>query len=172
MEPTVIIKCTGAAEVALDELNLLHHFKTMSEEDYAHGRNVLIERGFKFPFSIWIDPDGVKWVVDGAQRTTILKRMFVDGIKLPEKFPAILVEAENKADAAKDIIASESKFADIDPAEFTDFLTEYEIKWDDVEDWANIPELGASEDDEGKSDGGSKQLKQVTCPACQHVFEV
>ena len=169
MEPEVIIKCQGAGEVTLDELQPLHHFKTLTEADYARGRNALLERGFKFPFTTWIAPDGVKWVVDGHQRNPILKRMRDEGIKVPERFPTNYVFADSKEDAAVDIIGSETKFADINPGEFTSFLVDYGIDWAKVDSWADIPGLGAdSEDKPGISDGGSK--KGVICPNCQHHF--
>ena len=169
MEPLVVIRCQGAGEVALDELQPLHHFKTLTDADYSRGRNAFLERGFKFPFSTWISPDGIKYTVDGHQRTPILKRMREEGIKLPDTFPTNYIFADSKEDAATDIIASETKFADINSGEFTLFLTENSIDWADVEDWANIPGLNeGSEDKPGTSDGGSK--KSVTCPNCQHEF--
>jgi site-specific DNA-methyltransferase (adenine-specific) len=137
----IVIKCQGATTVRLDELNDLHHFKHLSDTDYAKGRAVLLERGFKFPFSIWVDPQGKKWTVDGHQRRQLFDRMKKEGIKIPEEFPADYIYAENKADAARDIIASESKFGDIVESDFTDFLHEYDIDFGEVEEWANIPSI-------------------------------
>ena len=165
----VIIKCKGADEVSLDELQLLHHFKTITDDDYARGRNILIERGFKFPFSVWLDGENGKWTIDGNQRLTILKKMREEGVKMPEKFPINYVIADSKQDAAKDIIASESKFAEINPDEFSTFLEDNSINWEEVEDWANIPDLEEGPEDD-KSDGGSKIEKYTTCPQCQNRF--
>lgn len=170
MDLAVIIKCQGYGNIALDDLQLLHHFKTLTDDDYARGRNLLLERGFKFPFSVWVSPENTNYTVDGHQRIAILKRMRDEGVTLPSAFPFNLVTADSKEDAAKDIIASETVFAAIDPGEFTSFLEDYAIQWETVEDWANIPDLAS--DDEKKSDGGSKKEKEITCPQCQTVIKL
>lgn len=167
MELEVHVKCEGAILVALDELQEMHHFKTQTDTDYVKLRNVLIERGFKFPFTIWIDEAGTKWTVDGRSRLKTLKRMRDENVKLPDRFPANLIGADTKEDAAKDIIASESKFADINEGDFTEFLSDYNIDWDSVDAWANIPE-GVSESKEEKPT--TTQSKEVECPSCQFKF--
>jgi DNA modification methylase len=141
MEPVFTISCQGAGVCTLDELQELHHFKTLTDEDYVACRNNLTVNGFSFPFSIWTDPQGVKFTVDGHMRLQVIKRMRDEGATIPQEYPINLVFAKDKEEAAKKIIASESKYGDINPAEFTEFLEEYNIDWDSVEDWADIPGL-------------------------------
>ena len=171
MEPTVIqITCEGAFLVDVDTLSELHQFKRLEDEDYIKLRNSFTDPtiGFTYPISVWTDPEGKMWTVDGRSRTRTIKRMRDEGFVIP-LLPANRIFAKDKDEAAKRIIASESQYGDIIEDDFTDFLKEYNIDWSEVEDWANIPEFTVSSDETpGASDGGSK--KGVICPNCSHHF--
>jgi len=170
-KPEVVIKCEGATTVKLDDLNDLHHFKRLEDKDYAKGRNSLIERGFKFPFSVWVDEEGKAWTVDGHQRKQILQRMLTEGVKIPDEFPANYIHAKNKEDAAKDILSSESKYGDIVEQDFTSFLEDYGIDFESVEDWANIPDVETDTWEGSEEETGAKaEPKEIECPNCKHKF--
>ena len=171
MEPqTIRIECQGATTVNIDELNELHHFKTMTDSHYAHARNSITELGFSFPFFVWIDANGTKWAVDGNSRLKVLKRMREEGFIIPE-LPADIINAKDKAEAKKKLIAAESRYADPNESDFAEFLQEDGIAIEDVETFMDIPDINDSHWTAGEpKENEQTQPEQVTCPNCNHQF--
>ena len=163
---TLKISCEGATVVELDELNELHHFKKTSDQQYANLRNSLTEFGFSFPFFIWIDPNGTKWILDGHRRKPTLIRMRNEGFTIPP-LPAVIIHAQSKQEAAKKVVALESRYGEPDASDFTDFLSEFNIGFEDIENFMDIPGLDTDEKEKKQ-----KKLKSVTCPECNAQFEV
>lgn len=175
-EAIVVIMCRGATTVTLDELSELHHFKTTTDKHYAECRNSLTELGFSFPFFMWVDPTGKKWTVDGHRRLYTLKRMRDEGIPLPDSFPADLIFAKDKKEAAKKVVANESRYGDPNESDFADFLQENEIAFEELENFMDIPgiddKLWTGDDDTSDENAHTGDEKKVTCPNCQTVFTV
>lgn len=158
------ISCEGATTVELDELNELHHFKSTSDQQYANLRNSLTEFGFSFPFFIWIDPNNTKWILDGHRRKPTLIRMRNEGFEIPP-LPAVIIHAKDKQEAAKKVVALESRYGDPNESDFTEFLSEFNIGFEDIENFMDIPGLDIDEKEKKP-----KKLKEHTCPSCGEVF--
>lgn len=165
------IECQGATTVNIDELNELHHFKTMTDDHYAHARNSITELGFSFPFFVWIDANGTKWAVDGNSRLKVLKRMRDEGYVIPD-LPADIINAKDKTEAKKKLIAAESRYADPSEGEFAAFLSEDNIEIEDVEAFMDIPDIDSGHwdiPDEAK-EKKQKEPEIVLCPHCNQSF--
>ena len=162
------IACEGATTVTLDELNELHHFKGLTDADYAKCRNSMIENGFISPFSIWIDKAGIKWTVDGRQRLRTLKRWKKEDPNVPNEYPASIVFAENKEAAAKMIVALESKYGDIEKDDFTEFLTDYGLDYSEMEAWADIPDFDPEPEEKKTTAKPDKCLKCAEFHKAEH----
>lgn len=165
------IECQGATTVNIDELNELHHFKTMTDSHYAHARNSITELGFSFPFFVWIDPEGKKWAVDGNSRKKVLLRMRNEGYIIPP-LPADIINAKDKAEAKKKLIAAESRYADPSEEEFANFLQEDNIEIESIESYMDIPEINSGHGDipDEVKEKEQKEPELIICPACQHSF--
>lgn len=162
------IECQGATEVDIDELHELHHFKTTKDSQYAHLRNSFTEFGFSFPFQIWIDNEGKKWIMDGHRRKPTLQRMREEGWVFG-KLPASIVMAPDKKTAKKKLLAMESRYGSFDESGFTDFMNEEDssLMDEDLSLFVEIPELNLDDSEPEKT---PKEPKAFTCPNCQHVF--
>jgi hypothetical protein len=175
--PEVTIQCQGATLVKLEELHELHHFKITSDVDYAECRNSLTELGFSFPFFIWIDDNDKKWTVDGSRRLYTLTRMKSEGIPLPATFPADLIFAKDKKEAAKKVIASESRYGDIDSDHFKEFLGDNNLALEELEAFMDIPDFDIpdfedEENNEPEPSPKEKKEKTATCPRCKTTFKI
>jgi hypothetical protein len=123
----VLIKCEGKDEVLLEELtDLQGSFKILTEKNFNKLRNSLLKYGFSFPFFVYKEK-GIKYVLDGHQRTNVLKKMKEQGFELPEKFPCIYVEAKNIKEARQKLLMLNSQFGEITEEGLSHFFTEYEI---------------------------------------------
>jgi hypothetical protein len=122
----VKIRCSGAEELSLDQLKKFKgNPKKISRKDLEKLINVILELGFIVPFFLWrvppdlwddseerIDPE--IWVLDGHQRLAALEEMKVRGIRLPDKFPVIYIEAKNMEQAKKTLGAISSQYGQYD----------------------------------------------------------
>ncbi len=173
--PAIKIECQGATIIGLDELQELHHFKITSDVQYAQCRNSLTELGFSFPFFIWVDKEtGTKWTVDGHRRLYTLKRMRDEGVPLPKEFPADFIFAKDKQEAAKKVVANESRYGDPDPEDFADFLTDNEIDIGDLDGFMNIPDFDITPEGTSPVDPEEPKKKDTTvvCPNCQYLVTI
>lgn len=175
--PTIKITTQGAVMVNIDDLLELHQFKTLTDDAYAKCHNSMTDPdiGFSFPFSIWIDSEGKKWTVDGHQRLRTLKRMKQEGYIIPE-LPANLIIADSKRIAAKRIVASDSRYGDINQSDFTEFLDEFKISFEEIEPFMDIDELDFSEQDfsdKNKEIDPEEIAKDLNmkCPRCGFEFK-
>lgn len=166
------IECQGATTVNLDELKELHHFKTTSDAQYAHLRNSLTEFGFSFPFFIWIDSQGTKWLMDGHRRKPTLIRMRDEGYQIPP-LPAVLVFAPDKKTAKKKLLAQESTYGTFDEDGFTDFMNEdgSSLINEDLSLYVEIPGLDLGDVNQNNNQAGEPDPPQlVQCPQCSTQF--
>ncbi len=159
------IECRGFTDVELDSLIELHHYGKISDQQYAHGRNSIEELGFSFPFFYW-EFEGKRYILDGHGRKQILLRMREEGFNIPP-LPADPVFAKDRKEAKKKLLAQESRYKDFDQKGFDDFLQEDNLILEDVENFVEIPGMQF-----GEKTKKNKKPKQITCPQCQHVFEV
>lgn len=76
----------------LSELTPLQgDLKGLTNSDYEKLRNSILKYGFKYPIFVWRSTDGVNYILDGTQRTKVLKKEAWD-----IDIPALTVEADNE----------------------------------------------------------------------------
>lgn len=172
MEPitSIEISCQGNTTVELDELNDLQgNLKDLTDEDYAKLRNSIVTYGFSFPVFIWVDQEGKKWTLDANQRKRTLQRMREEGITIPP-LPADIIQAKDKTQAKEKILLLNSQYGKITEEGLYEFINEEDSKIDEtIGDMLSIPEWD-KEFGTGEEESGDGKKKEITCPACQHVF--
>lgn len=173
----LVINCTGATTVNLDELHELQgNLKDLSETNYVKLRNSLTQFGFSFPIFVWEDIDGTKYILDAHQRRKTLLKMREEGWNIPQ-LPAVYIIATSKLEAKKKLLLLNSRYGEITEEGMTQFVNEVglEIPGDDpFIDLLELPELdlGAGESTEDTNDTENKEDKTIVCPACQHTFKL
>lgn len=130
--PSIRIACEGTLTVELDELAEMQHYKDLTEQAYIKGKTSILELGFSFPIFIWED-NGIKWIIDAHQRKRILTKMRdEEGFTIPP-LPAVRIQAANKTEAKKKILAQESQYGDITQEGLYEFINEEDSLLDAVD---------------------------------------
>lgn len=80
-------------------------FKDLSEKNFDKLTNSFKIHGFITPYFVWKDKDK-HYILDGHQRTRVLSRLEPNGLEVPY----IEVEAKNKKEAAKKLLAIDGKY--------------------------------------------------------------
>lgn len=111
--------------------------KTLSDENKAKLKNSILKYGFRFPFFVWISPDGAKWINDGHQREKVLAELEADSYAIPP-LPYVLVEAKDKKEAAELLLQANSRYGEYNPD--TTFFADFDINLSFLND-IEIPEL-------------------------------
>lgn len=119
----------GLPTVDIRELNDLQgNLKEMSDTDEQKVANELTTSGVRFPFYAWKDPKGKYWMIDGTGRkNVILKRDFRNG-QGKYDFPVLLVYANGKSDAAKNILRVSSEYNKKHKEGLTEFVLDHKIE--------------------------------------------
>lgn len=170
--PPLRIECEGATTVELDELrDLQGELKDLSEENYVKLRNSMTEYGFSFPIFIWLDSEGVKWILDAHQRVRTLKKMREEGVSIPP-LPAVIVHAPDKTTAKKKLLLLNSRYGKITEEGFQAFTQEPGFEIDSsIEPFLEIPEIDFSYGgNEEAGDEEKKAQRMVECPSCHLKF--
>jgi ParB-like chromosome segregation protein Spo0J len=172
-DKTIQIRCQGAITVDIDDVKPLQGtLKTLMEGEYDKLRKSIEELGFSDPLSIWIDADGTKWVHDGHERILTLKKMRMDGYTIPP-LPASIIEAKDKTEAKKKLLANDSRYGKIDSAGLTEFLNEEDspIDEDELSDILELPEIDfETGEEEDEPSTHIAEPKEIECPACHEKF--
>lgn len=136
----VQIQCKGADTVEIDGLhNFQGNLKSLSEESYERLKKSIMELGFSFPVAAWKDRNKT-FILDAHQRVEALKRMRQEGMKVPA-LPVIWVEAKDKTEAAKKLLAATSQYGEIQVDSLHTFMEEFKLQMADVEQAFKFPEV-------------------------------
>lgn len=134
------IKCTGARTAPVTDLKPFQgNLKNLSAENYNKLKKEILELGFSEPISVW-DKKGELIVLGGHQRLRTLQQMIIDGYECPE-IPINIVEAKNKKEAKRKVLALTSQYGEITKDGLYEFISEAEISMKDVEDSFRFPEI-------------------------------
>ena len=117
-------------------VELQEDFKIEVPEKTLKLKNLIIERGFKYPFVCWISPEGVKYIIDAHRRKSVLEILRSEGWKIPP-VPYYEVQASNKKEAVEEILLFNSKYSDINPE--TGLFEMYDIQVENLP--IDIPEI-------------------------------
>jgi hypothetical protein len=127
------IRCQGAGEINLDAL---------SKENYNKLKNEIVNNGFSSPFYVWENPEDAKmYILDGHQRFHTLKQMRdKEGFVLPQ-FPIVMIDADNKEQAAHKLLSFASQYGKIEDEGLYEFLSQNNIFIDEVSESFSFPEI-------------------------------
>jgi len=138
----VIVRFEKTIDVTLPELlDFQGELKTLDDSSYERFKSQLLDNGFTAPFHVWIGPDGQKHILDGHQRTTTLKRMAEEGVKLPKKFPANVIKAEDEKRAKKILLGLVSTYGKLTDESLGDFIKAADIDIDWLKVNTDIPDI-------------------------------
>jgi len=173
----VKIACEGAATLPLDELEAFQgDLKTLSKENAARLRRVILRDGFSEPFSIWRN-DGHNYILNGHQRFHVLHMLVDDGYTV-EPLPVSWVEADSYRQAKVKVLDLTSQYGEITVEGLEMFLDDSDLDFSEIKDSLRFPEIDLGDvkllsdiepEDEGAEDQ-SQAGERVTCPKCGHEF--
>lgn len=172
------INCKGTLEVSFSEINLIQgNLKSLNEKNFNKLKKQIFKHGFFVPFFITKLKNKI-YLIDGHQRYRVIDELHSNGeIKIPDKFPAILIKSKSLSDAKVKLLAVASQYGKISKDSFKFFISDFEkIDFEDCYnfDAFNIEtifdeieksneEVDINSLDSENSDGN---VRQITCPYC------
>ena len=134
-------------------------FKDLSEKNFDKLSNSFKVHGFITPYFVWKYKDK-HFILDGHQRSRVLSNLEPNGLEVPY----ILIEAKNKQEAAKKLLAIDSRYGKRTAEGEQEFLDIFEIEQGYIEEVAVLEfefetedtEVKAKEDDFDVPQGGFK----------------
>jgi hypothetical protein len=167
----VTVECRAQGMARVDELlDLQGNLKQLPSENYKKMSKEMLRYGFIEPVSIWVDPAGKKYILNGHQRVKCIKKMKEDGYKVPVELPVNIVNAKNLKEAKQKLLALASTFGVMDVDHFKEFVEDTGLSKEDmrgmfefdkeVENYINSDDAAAEENpeamelDEGASEAG------------------
>lgn len=184
MAGQIRITCTGATTLQYRQLTPLQdNMKNLTEENYARLKKQILELGFSEPISVWKD-DGANmlYVLNGHQRLRTIKHMVEQESYSCPALPVNWVTARDIKEARKKVFALGSQYGEVDGQGLAEFMQLAEVDLPELRDSFNFPELdmpafeaehfGEKPPSKPGRQKGPAKTKTVSCPSCQHEFEV
>jgi hypothetical protein len=113
------IKCasTGQSLKLTDMKQFQGNLKKRSDKDTNDLMKSLTENGLLMPFAIWVDPSGVKNLLDGHGRLQALMKicMMLDPEIINQEFPVLVIDAPDEAMAKKYLLEIDTKHGKVTP---------------------------------------------------------
>jgi hypothetical protein len=123
---TVRIECEGVKVADINDFSALQgDLKTLSDDAYSGLKAEIIEEGFSFSLHVW-EHEGKRWIEDGHQRITALKRMREEGWEIPP-IPYSLVYADDVQQAKRKILGAASQYGKVSETGLKDFLKDIHL---------------------------------------------
>jgi hypothetical protein len=135
------VTCEAAGVVDLDLIIPFQgELKSLSEENYHKLKKLILEMGITFPFFVW-KHGGKLLTLDGHQRDRVLLRMRdQENYRIP-KVPVAYIEAANKKEARKKVLALSSQFGKITGKSLYDYLEDSDLGYDEIKDVMDLPQI-------------------------------
>lgn len=180
MDKEIKIRCKAAGVIDINDLEFFQgDLKTLSKENYERLRSRILQRGFSFPFFVWVE-NGTNWILDGHHRYLILQDLRALGYHVPP-LPVAYIEADTLQEAKAKLLELNSNYAKIDASGYLTFTVDLDMdelsKHIDLPDFhiPNIeieslePEDLSDKNKEIDTDNFGNDL-QHTCPKCGFEF--
>lgn len=167
---TVRIACEGAAVIDINELTEFQGtLKTLNGDAYNKLRMSIIELGFSFPIHAWKN-SGKTFILDAHQRVATLKRMRdEDGYIIP-LLPVVWIEAANKKEAAKKLLAATSQYGEVTYSGLDEFIKTFDIDVKKLDMTFQFPEINIPRfENTFYPDSDETEAKEVAFTANQKV---
>jgi hypothetical protein len=153
------------------------NFKDLTKEDFEKLKASIVNNNFIESFKIWQDKDTL-WILDGTHRIKALHILESQGYMIPEKFNADFIECADKKEAAKLVTIYSSIYAKVTDEGFYEFLSEYNLNFEDLKLEIDIPnidlekfEIGYVEKFDPESiDLGMGGEAEKKCPHCGGIL--
>ncbi len=118
------------------------NFKDISPEAMGKLKKSILDNQFTQPFYVWENPkDGVLYCLDGRHRTLAMEEMSKEGVNIPEELPATFISCVDKQEAARLVLIYSSIYAKVSQEGLFDFITAYELNFDDMKLTMDLPEF-------------------------------
>ena len=193
MDKEIQIKYKGSHSFKLKDLYILQNkkgfcFKELSKEGFQKLATSLIDNGFWFPFFFWhCKKDKKNYYLDGTQRDKVLLELqrngYIDNkgkhwnVKLPDKFPATEIFADNKKEAHKAILTQSSNYGKISNESLYEFIETNELNFNDLKLELDLPEINLDDfqanfyDDVEINESENNELEAKNkCPKCGYEW--
>jgi hypothetical protein len=132
-DKTINIKCEAKSYFQLEELIPFQgKLKSIDKKHFKDLKDSLIKDGLPLGFHVWKDSKDKVFIIDGHHRQLALKALQDEGYHIPA-LPCTVVFAKNKKEAAKAVLISNSKYANISPESLSDFMIDFELGLDDLQ---------------------------------------
>jgi DNA modification methylase len=131
-EKVIKIKCEGKIYRELDDMIPLQgKLKSIDKENFDKLKRSLIKDGLPLGFHVWLDKDKT-YICDGHHRIMAMKALRDEGYHIPS-LPCTPVIAKDKKEAARAVLISNSRYAEMSQESLSDFMIDFELKFDDLE---------------------------------------
>jgi len=166
----VRIECQGNDRLDISALEPFQgNLKNLSQKNYEKLKKDILTLGFSEPISVW--KSDKLYILNGHQRLRVLTKMREDGIEIPP-IPVSFVEAKDKKEAKKKVLALASQFGEVSSDGLYEFLELSEIDFKEIEDMTAFPEIDLGnfesefyDNESFEQDNEDKQESDV-CKSC------
>jgi hypothetical protein len=117
--------------------------KSIDKTNFDKLKRSLVKDGLPLGFHVWLDKDKT-YICDGHHRIMAMKELRDEGYHIPS-LPCTQVIAKDKKEAARAVLISNSRYAEMSQESLSDFMIEYDLQLDDIIN-IDIPELNTDFD--------------------------
>ena len=144
-------------------------FKDLSQKNFDKLSNSFNVHGFITPYFVWKDK-GKYFILDGHQRSRVLSTLEPNGLEVPY----ILIDAKNKQEAAKKLLAIDSRYGKRTAEGEQEFLDIFEIEQGYIEDVAvlEIEFEEAEEEIEAEEDDFDEAPPEIPITVLGDLYEI
>lgn len=132
MTKTIKIRCKGSRTLPFQKLRAFQgNLKEMPKDKKQRLRASILKYGWIAPVFIW-QHNGTSDILDGHGRTAVLEELLEEGYKI-SNVPIVDIKARTRKEAAEILISINSHYQTITEEGLKDFMTEYGLTLDDIE---------------------------------------
>ena len=155
----IVIKCKSHDSVCIDDLvDIQKSVKSLNPNEMEKMLKSFETLGFLDPFDVWKDKKKNQLILlGGNQRLKALKKARELGWKLPDQFPANMIEASNLKEARKMLLSMASTFGRTSKEALLDFSKKFAINIKEVASFSSFPEFNIMENEDETSNTNSQK---------------
>ena len=136
MKKFITTKCKGNRYIPFGELKTFQgNLKEMSKDSAGKLRASIISHGWVAPVFVWNGNE----ILDGHGRLLVLAELLKEGYTIGA-LPVVDIEADNRQEAARILLAINSKYQSITDEGLYEFMSTMELSMDDLAD-IDLPDI-------------------------------